>query len=226
MYSFSFKNFSRLNILIFLENFFVFNIYLCKLELFFKKISKKYNCLKKSFRNKYQKTLKKKSNFQILKKKFFLNNIHYKNNALKKSTQNINHFLKFVTKKFKITYLIHINYNNNFLVGILSSKKLLIKIKKKIDNFMKIDLCLQIKKNILIIKNSKPIFFLDFYIKFKVKLKKIYLRKKIILNYKKRYINKIAFLNKKILNNFKIILIQIIYEHFIHMLNPLKIYKK
>lgn len=103
---------------------------------------------------------------------------------------------------------------------------MLTKIKKKINLFLKIDLCLQIKKSSIYIKNSKPIFFLDFYIKFITKLKKISFRKKIILNYKKKYINKIAFLNKKIINNFKTILTQIIYEHFVYVLNPLKIYKK
>lgn len=138
----------------------------------------------------------------------------------------MNSYFKLKIKKFKIICIIYTNYNNNFLIGIIGSRKLVVKIKKKVNNFIKINLCLYIKNNIIFVKNLKPIFFLDFYLKYKVKQKEVLLKKKMIFNLKKKFTNKILFLNIKFINNFKIILTKIIYEYFTNIINPIKIYNK
>jgi hypothetical protein len=58
----------------------------------------------------------------------------------------------------------YVRYNNYFIIGIIGPHILVLKTKEKIDRFLKSDLHLKIKQNILMKQNEKNINFLNFLI--------------------------------------------------------------
>lgn len=162
--------------------------------------------------------LKQKNNFNIIKKTI----ISEKRKYYKK------HNIEF--QKNRITKSIfYIRYTSNFLIGIIGSKKFAIEIKNKITGFIKTNLHLQIKKNIVLNKNNKSILFLGFRIKFltrPAKTKKILTEKEAIFRYKKRSIAKMTSLKIKIGKSFRIALIKAICETASHKIKFSETIKK
>ena len=115
----------------------------------------------------------------------------------------------------KIKNILYIRYANNFLIGIIGPEKFAIKIKNKINGFIKTNLHLQIKKNTILNKNNKSLLFLGFCIKcitIPTKIKQILAKKEAIFRYKKKSIAKMTSLNVKIAKSFRIALIKTICE--------------
>jgi len=174
------------------------------------------------------------------KKKFYLFKTHTslkQNNTfdtIKKVmvSQRMKHFKKYYTElqtNLKKKNVLYIRYANNFLIGIVGPKKFAIKIKNKINGFIKTNLHLQIKKNTIVNKNNKSLLFLGFRIKFitmLTKTKKILAEKEAILRYKKRSIAKMTSLKIRIAKSFRIALIKAFCEAASHKIKPGKTIKK
>jgi hypothetical protein len=200
---------------------------MCKFDIFVKNIIKKSNN-KKKVMNKYKKNFKNRPYFQFLEMQHIFNNINNNFNKVgipKRNKYFVNYFLNF-KPKLKKSYILYTRYNNNFLIAVFGSKKLAVKIKKKINIYITTSLFLQIKKNIVFMKNNKPISFLDFYIKQVTIKKKENSIKVSISGYKKKYNNKVSSMHFKTNKNFEIISIKAIYESMAYLINPVKTIKK
>lgn len=115
-------------------------------------------------------------------------------------------FKEYQYKKAK--NILYVRYVNSFLIGIVGSKEFAFKIKNEINEFLKSNLHLQIKKNNMINRNNKSLLFLGFLIKlfytFYDKSKIISTKKKTALRYKKKLIVKMSNLNIRITKNLRL----------------------
>ena len=151
---------------------FLFNVYMHELDIFIRSLEKKllvsissYKVKNREATKKYVKFMKLFSKQQLAStlKQYDLPNATQ--NTLKKL--NSPHYIKTGRSRRidRITRIIqYVRYANDFLISIVSPKFLIWEIRAQINQFIKGNLHLKVKKDKLVIKGSKPIKFLGFLI--------------------------------------------------------------
>lgn len=104
---------------------------------------------------------------------------------------------------FQFRHIDYVRYADDFLVGIVGSKEFVIKIRSQMDQFVKGDLHLGIKKNDIVSRNEGAVKFLEFAIYLRRFCNSVRVKSKSIATaqkYKQRVVSRLRHNNAKLAN--------------------------
>lgn len=124
--------------------------------------------------------------------------------------------------RLEVQNILYVRYADNFLIGIVGSKEFASKVRNKVNGFLKGNLHLLIKKDVLVNRNDSPLSFLGFLLglpQIKKKKRIISAQKEAMLRYKRRVLARASSVDVRIGKSFMFVLQRAICEAALTMLN-------
>ena len=142
---------------------------------------------------------------------------------IQKKKEHYKKYHRALGTNMKTRNILYARYADDFLIGIVGPKKFTIQIRNEINGFIKSNLHLQIKKDVIINRNERSILFLGFLIKLPAVRKKtriIPAKKEAILRYKRRSIARMSKVDLRIAKSLRIALIKSISQAAAFQIKP------